>query len=92
MGISIGKKGWEDVLINEFKELIKQGFDVEFNIGEVFHSVTSEDIDTSEVVYLSNENNEIHEFKNVDELLAFRVDGKTIEEIIKEKKEEEIFY
>lgn len=80
------------MLIDKFKELIKQGFDVEFNIGDVFHSVTSEDIDTSEVVYLSNENNENYEFNNINDLLKFQVDGKTIAEIIKEKSEEEIFY
>lgn len=78
--------------VEQFKELIKQGYDVEFNIGDVFHSVTSEDIDTSEVVYLSNENNETREFKNIDALLNYEIDGKTIESIILNKKEEEIFY
>ena len=78
--------------VEQFKELIKQGYDVEFNIGDVFHSVTSEDIDTSDVVYLSNEKNEMHEFENIDTLLKYEVDGETIEQIILKKKTEEVFY
>lgn len=33
--------------ISKFMQLIKDGFDIDFNIGDVFYSVSSEDQDKS---------------------------------------------
>lgn len=76
----------------KFIDLIKRGFDVDFNIGEIFYSVSSEDPENSTVVYLGNELKQRAEFNNIEELLEYEIDGKKLKEIIQELPEEEFFY
>lgn len=72
-------------------DLVKRGFDVDFNVGEIFYSVSSEDPDNSSIVYLGNELKQGVEFKSIDELLNHEIDGKKLKDVIQELPEEEFF-
>lgn len=78
--------------LSKFIDLIKRGFDIDFNIGEIFYSVSSEDPDNSSVVYLGNELKQSVDFNNIDELLEYEIDGKKLKDIIQELPEDEFFY
>lgn len=78
--------------LSRFIDLIKRGFDVDFNIGEIFYSVSSEDPENSTVVFLGNELKQGAEFNNIEELLEHEIDGKKLKEIIQELPEDEFFY
>lgn len=78
--------------LSKFVDLIKRGFDIDFNIGEVFYSVSSEDPDNSTVVYLGNEFKQGLEFQNIDALLDYNIDGKPLKDTIIELPDEEFFY
>lgn len=78
--------------IVKFIELIKSGFDIDFNVGDIFYSVSSEDQENSSTVYLGNELKKSVIFKNIEELLEYKIDGKSLKDIIENTPEEEIFY
>lgn len=78
--------------LSKFVDLIKRGFDVDFNIGEIFYSVSSEDPEKTTVVYLGNELKQGVDFNNIEELLEYEIDGKKLKEIISELPEEKFFY
>lgn len=78
--------------LSKFVDLVKRGFDIDFNIGKIFYSVSSKDPDNSTVVYLGNELKQSITFKNINELLEYEIDGKKLKNIISELSEEEFFY
>lgn len=78
--------------IVKFIELIKSGFDIDFNVGDIFYSVSSEDQENSSTVYLGNELKKSVIFKNIEELLEYKIDGKSLKDIIENTPEEEIYY
>ncbi|MCF0108479.1 MAG: hypothetical protein HUJ59_05745 [Bacilli bacterium] len=79
--------------IIKFKDLLERGFDVEFNIEDVFYSFTSNLVNNKKMYYIGNENHSINvSFDLVDELLKFQINNKEIIDIIFNLNEEEIYY
>ncbi len=89
---NIHKRKWGSIMdITKFKQLFNQGFDLEFNIGDIFYSVTSKDIEHSKIAYLGNEKKESLKFDSIDVLLKHKINNQTLEEIIKKIPDEEVY-
>lgn len=75
-----------------FNDLIKHGFDVEFNYKDVFYSITIGEIKGVSYYFLANENKWHVKFNTIEELDNYLLIDKKIVEILSELSEEEIFY
>ena len=79
--------------ITKFKDLLLRGFDVEFNINDVFHSFTSTEDENKKKFYIGNENHSLSvSFDLLDDLINFKINKKTVKEIVEATPEEEIYY
>lgn len=79
--------------ISKFKELLTNGFDVEFNIEDVFYSFTKVPVNGEIRYYIGNENyTENHNFSSIDELLAYKINGIELSKIVESIDEEEVNY
>ena len=79
--------------VSKFKDLLSRGFDIEFNIGDVFYSFTKSSENGTTKFYIGNENYTEHSsFLTIEELLDYKVNNSKISEIVLSTKEEEIYY
>jgi len=79
--------------IIRFKELLTSGFDVEFNIKDVFYSFTKAEINGEVRYFIGNENHTEHSnFSTIEEMLNYRIDGNLLSKIIESTDEKEISY
>ena len=79
--------------IDNFIELVKQGFDVSFNYKDVFYTISLlKEKDGIKKYGIGSDTGFTADFDSVDTISEFVLDDKTIGEIVTELNEEEIFY
>ena len=79
--------------IDNFIELVKQGFDVSFNYKDVFYTISLlEEKDGIKKYGIGSDTGFTVDFDSIDTISEFVLDDKTIGEIVAELNEEEIFY
>ena len=79
--------------ISKFKDLLTRGFDIEFNIGEVFYSFTKVVVNGETKYLIGNENySEDSTFDSIDDLLLYKINDVELRKIIKDISEEEVCY
>ncbi len=79
--------------IKKFKDLLIHGFDIEFNIDDVFYSFTKAELNDEVRYYIGNENHTEHSsFLNIEEMLNYKINNKLLSEIIESTNEDEISY
>lgn len=79
--------------IKKFKDLLIRGFDIEFNIDDVFYSFTKAELNDEVRYYIGNENYTEHSsFLNVEEMLNYKINNVLLSKIIESTNEDEIYY
>lgn len=79
--------------IDNFVELVKQGFDVSFNYKNVFYTISLlEENDGIKKYGIGSDTGFTADFDSINSISDFVLDDKTIREIIIELNEDEIFY
>ena len=79
--------------INNFLDLITSGFDVSFNHGEVFYTISLLKDDADGKIYgIGGDNGFKADFTSSDSIPSFILDGKTIKDIIESLPDDEVFY
>ena len=79
--------------INEFIDLVSRGFDVSFNYKDVFYTISLIADDENGKKYgLGSDNGFTADFESLESIPSFVIDDKTIESIVTELSDEEIFY
>lgn len=75
--------------INKFMELIRNGFDVSFNYKEVFYTISL----LEDGKYgIGGDNGFIADFNSIDSIPNYVIDDKSINDIVNELSEEEVFF
>lgn len=81
------------MLINKFIDLVARGFDVSFNYKEVFYTISLlKDDENGRKYGIGSDNGFTADFDSLDAIPAFVLDDRTIESIVSELPEEEIFF
>ena len=81
------------MLISNFLDLIKRGFDVSFNYKDVFYTISLIADDENGRKYgIGSDNGFTADFESLESIPDFILDDKPIKAIISELHEEEIFY
>jgi len=75
--------------INKFMELIRNGFDVSFNYKEVFYTIS---LLEDEKYGIGGDNGFIADFNSIDSIPNYVIDDKSINDIVNELSEEEVFF
>ncbi len=79
--------------IDNFVELVKQGFDVSFNYKNVFYTISLlEENDGIKKYGIGSDTGFTADFDSINSISDFVLDDKTIGEIVIELNEDEIFY
>lgn len=79
--------------IIRFKELLTSGFDIEFNINDVFYSFTKAELNGENRYFIGNENYTEHSnFPTVDDMLNYQINGEVLSKIIETTDEEDISF
>jgi len=79
--------------IKKFKDLLIHGFDIEFNIDDVFYSFTKAEVNNEVKYYIGNENHTEHSaFLTVEEMLDYKINNVSLLKIIESTSEDEISY
>lgn len=86
------KKEGKLMEIKKIRDLLIRGFDIEFNVGDVFYSFTKVEINNETRYYIGSKNYAEHSFLNVEEMLTYQINGISLSEIIKSTNEDEISY
>lgn len=81
------------MVIDEFMDLVSRGFDVSFNYKDVFYTISLiADDDNGKKYGIGSDNGFTADFDSIESIPLFVIDDKTIEEIVSQLSEEEIFY
>lgn len=79
--------------IKKFKELLICGFDIEFNIDDVFYSFTKAELNDEVRYYIGNENHTEHSsFLDIEEMLNYKINNVLLSKIIESINENEVNY
>lgn len=79
--------------IDNFIELVKQGFDVSFNYKDVFYTISLlEENDGIKKYGIGSDTGFTADFDSINSISDFVLDDKTIGEIVIGLNEDEIFY
>lgn len=79
--------------IDDFMNLIQNGFDVSFNYKDVFYTISLiEENDYGNKYGIGSDNGFVADFNSLDEIPKFVLDDKSIKDIISNLPEEEIYY
>jgi len=79
--------------LEKFEYLLINGFDIEFNIDDVFFSFTSSNDGEKTIYLIGNENyDKFPQFDDIKDLLKYSINGKKIEEIINCINDDEVYY
>lgn len=79
--------------IDDFMNLIQNGFDVSFNYKDVFYTISLiEENDYGNKYGIGSDNGFVADFNSLDEIPEFVLDDKSIKDIISNLPEEEIYY
>lgn len=79
--------------INDFIDLVSSGFDVSFNHGEVFYTISLiKDDEEHGRVYGIGGGGYMADFDSIDSIPGFALDGVPIKDIVESLPDDEIFY
>lgn len=77
--------------INELKQYIEQGNEIEFVYDNKRYSITYGEIDGEDVISFCEFHKETTEVKTIDELLEVKRDDHTVKEMVESLTEEDIW-
>ncbi|MBR5990753.1 MAG: hypothetical protein IK034_02815 [Bacilli bacterium] len=82
------------MLINQFIDLISSGFDVSFNHGDVFYTISllKDDDQNGRVYGIGGDNGFAADFKSIDAIPDFQLEGTAIKKIVEALPDSEIFF
>ena len=80
--------------INDFIDLVSSGFDVSFNHGEVFYTISliKDDEEHGRVYGIGGDDGYMADFDSIDSIPGFVLDGVPIKDIVESLPDDEIFY
>ena len=80
--------------INDFLGLVTSGFDVSFNRGDVFYTISliKDDEENGRVYGIGRGNGFTADFASPDSIPDFQLEGTPIKDIVEALPEDEVFY
>ena len=80
--------------INDFLDLVTSGFDVSFNHGDVFYTISliKDDEESGRVYGIGGDNGFMADFASSDSIPNFQLEGTPIKDIVEALSEDEVFY
>ncbi|MDY2914175.1 MAG: hypothetical protein SPI58_02650 [Candidatus Enteromonas sp.] len=80
--------------IGDFLDLVISGFDVSFNHGDVFYTISliKDDEENGRVYGIGGDNGFTADFASPDSIPDFQLEGTPIKDIVEALPEDEVFY
>ena len=80
--------------IEKFLDLVTSGFDVSFNHGDVFYTISliKDDDENGRVYGIGSDNGFTADFESPESIPDFKLEGTAIRDIVEALPDDEIFY